>query len=39
MNNVLVRDFVKMYNQFSAKVMDPNFIRRVAKEVDFKISL
>ena len=27
---------VKMLYQFSAKVMDPNFIRRVAKEVDFK---
>ena len=36
MNDVLVRDFVKMHYQFSAKVMDPNFIRRVAKEVDFK---
>ena len=32
MNDVLVRDFVKMHYQFSAKVMDPNFIRRVAKE-------
>ena len=36
MNDVLVRDFVKMHYQFSAKVMDPNFIRRVAKEIDFK---
>ena len=36
MNDVLVRDFVKMHHQFSAKVMDPNFIRRVAKEADFK---
>ena len=35
MNDVLVRDFVKMHCQFSAKVMDPNFISRVAKEVDF----
>ena len=35
MNDVLVRDFVKMHYQFSAKVMDPNFISRVAKEVDF----
>ena len=35
MNDVLVRNFVKMHYQFSAKVMDPNFIRRVAKEVDF----
>ena len=35
MNDVLVRDFVKMHYQFSAKVMDPNFIRLVAKEVDF----
>ena len=24
MNDVLVRDFVKMHHQFSAKVMDPN---------------
>ena len=32
MNDVSVRDFVKMHYQFSAKVMDPNFIRRVAKE-------
>ena len=32
MNDVLVRDFVKMHYQFSAKVMDPNFIRRGAKE-------
>ena len=36
MNNVLVKDFVKMHYQFSAKVMDPNFIRRVAKEIEFK---
>ena len=36
MNNVLVRDFVKMHYQFSAKVMDPNFIRHVAKEIEFK---
>ena len=35
MNNVLVRDFVKMHYQFSAKVTDPNFIRRVAKEIEF----
>ena len=35
MNDVLVRDFVKMHYQFSAKVMDPNFVRRVVKEVDF----
>ena len=35
-NDVLVRDFVKMHYQFSAKVMDPNFVRRVAREVDFK---
>ena len=27
-----VRDFVKMHYQFSAKVMDPKFIRRVAKK-------
>ena len=26
MNDVLVRDFVKVHYQFSAKVMDPNFI-------------
>ena len=32
MNDVLVRDFVKMHYQFSAKVMDPKFIRRVAKK-------
>ena len=31
-NDVLVRDFVKMQYKLSAKVMDPNFIRRVAKE-------
>ena len=36
MNDVLVRDFVKTHYQFSAKVMDPNFIRRVAKEIEFK---
>ena len=36
MNDVLIRDFVKMHYQFSAKVMDPNFIRRVAKEIEFK---
>ena len=36
MNDVLVRDFVKMHYQFSAKVMEPNFIRRVAKEIDFQ---
>ena len=35
MNDVLVRNFVNMHYQFSAKVMDPNFKRRVAKEVDF----
>ena len=35
-NDVSVRDFVKMHYQFSGKVMDPNFVRRVAKEVDFK---
>ena len=34
MNDVLVRDFAKMYYQFSAKVMDPNFIRRVEKEIN-----
>ena len=34
-NDVLVRDFVKMHYQLSAKVMDPNFISRVAKEIDF----
>ena len=33
MNDVLVRDFVKIHYQFSEKVMDPNFIRRVAKEI------
>ena len=32
MNDVLVRDFVKMHYQFSAKVMDPNFISRVEKK-------
>ena len=33
MNDVLARDFVKMHYQFSAKVMDPNLVRRVSKEV------
>ena len=37
MNDVLVRDFVKMHCQFSAEVMDPNFMRSIAKEVDFKL--
>ena len=36
MNDVLVRDFNKMHYQFSAKEVDPNFIRRVANEIDFK---
>ena len=36
MNDVSVRDFVKIHYQFSAKVMNPNFIKSVAKEVDFK---
>ena len=36
MNDVLARDFVKMHYKFSAKMMDPNFIRRVAKEIEFK---
>ena len=36
-NDVLVRDFVKMHDQLSAKVMDPNFISRVVKEIDFYI--
>ena len=35
-NGVLVRDFVKMHYKLSAKVMDPNFISRVAKEIEFK---
>ena len=35
-NDVLVRDFVKMHYKLSAKVMDPNFISRVAKEIEFK---
>ena len=35
-NDVLVRDFVKMHYQFSAKVIDPDFIRHVAKEIEFK---
>ena len=34
-NDILVRDFVKMHYKLSAKVMDPNFITRVAKEIDF----
>ena len=38
-NDVLARDFVKMHYQLSAKVMYANFISRVAKEIDFKISL
>ena len=36
MNNVLVRDFVKMLYQFSAKVMDSNFRKHVVKEIEFK---
>ena len=36
MNDVLVRDFVKMHYQFSAKVIDPNFTKRIAKEIEFK---
>ena len=32
-NDVSISDFVRMHYQFSAKVMDPNFIRRVAKEI------
>ena len=36
MSHVLVRDFVKMHYQFSAKVMDPNFIRCVVKEIECK---
>ena len=36
MNDVLVRDVVEMHYQFSAKVMDHNFIRCVAKEAYFK---
>ena len=36
MNDVLVRNFVKIHYQFSAKVMDPNFIRPIAKEIEFK---
>ena len=35
-NDVLVRDFVKMHYKLSAKVMDPNFISRVGKEIEFK---
>ena len=35
-NDVLVRDFVKMHYQFSTKVMDPNFVTRFAKEINFK---
>ena len=31
-----MRDFVKMHYKLSAKVMDPNFISRVAKEIEFK---
>ena len=34
-NDVLVSDFVKMHYKLSAKAMDPNFISRVAKEIDF----
>ena len=36
MNDVLVRDFVKKHYQFFAKLMDPNFIKHVAKEIEFK---
>ena len=32
---LLVRDFVRMHYQLSAKVMDPNFRSRVAKEIEF----
>ena len=35
-NGALVRDFVKRHYQFSAKLIDPNFIRPVAKEIEFK---
>ena len=34
-NDLLVRDFVKLHYHHDAKVMDPNFVRCVAKEVDF----
>ena len=34
-NDLLVRDFVKLHCRHDAKVMDPNFIRRVGKYVDF----
>ena len=36
MNDVSIKDFVKMQYEFSAKMMDPNVIRRVAKEIEFK---
>ena len=35
-NDVLIRSFVKMHYQLSAKVMDPNFISCVAKEIELK---
>ena len=34
-NDLLVRDFVKLHCHHDTKVMDPNFVRCVAKEVDF----
>ena len=30
-NDLLVRDFVKLHYHHDAKVMDPNFIKRIAK--------
>ena len=30
-NDLLVRDFVKLHYHHDAKVMDPNFIRRIGK--------
>ena len=38
-NDLLVRDFVRLNYHHDAKVMDPNFIRRIGKQVDFYISL
>ena len=31
MHYLLVRDFVKLHYHHDAKVMDPNFVRRIGK--------
>ena len=35
-NDLLVRDFVILHYHHDANVRDPNFIRCIGKEVDFK---